>query len=368
MVGFKNLFSKNKNATQADKKIKAKAAPAAKPSLPNSTLMQIDPNTDLRLLLASRLTALFPAQSGQDVARLYAFVVQSLGTFALDEILKIRLALSTALKDYAFAPPKTVGDLMRDVERDVSEPILRFCAGLSDADLLDILRLHPAHWVLRAINEQGRDKISPSMSPDGDHTMSAEEIVLMAKEVSEWHEHKGAAPQMPAPVAAEMAEFINGAVSEILRGKGRFDTHTTQDVMHAFRRRMNLIDAHTKNTSSIPERIEMMLKQGGLSDDTIIDGLAVRDFDFVIGVVAFMADTQVSVIENVISARAPSPVVALCWKAGLSMRTALLLQQDLAQVSPKRLIYPKDGTDFPFSERAMIDQLAFLGVFPPKKS
>ena len=43
---------------------------------------------------------------------------------------------------------RLAGLLARDVERDVSEPILRFCAALSDRDLLDILKSHPASWVV----------------------------------------------------------------------------------------------------------------------------------------------------------------------------------------------------------------------------
>ena len=58
------------------------------------------------------------------------------------------------MKDYAKAPPKVVGQLARDVEREVAEPVLRFCLALSDDDLLDILKGHPESWVISTIAER----------------------------------------------------------------------------------------------------------------------------------------------------------------------------------------------------------------------
>jgi hypothetical protein len=60
--------------------------------------------------------------------------------------------------------------------------------------------------------------------------------------------------------------------------------------------------------------------------------------------------------------KAPKPIVALCWRAGLSMRFALRLQQEMAQIPHLDLIYPRGGTDYPLSEREMTVQLDFLGL------
>src|SRR5690606_18217495 len=99
-----------------------------------------DKDDTVRLNLAERLTALLPHLSESQHSQLYIFTAEALGTLALDEVLKIRVALSSALKDTGNAPPKVVGQLARDVERVVSEPILRYCAALQDDDLLDILK------------------------------------------------------------------------------------------------------------------------------------------------------------------------------------------------------------------------------------
>ncbi|MCB9983453.1 MAG: DUF2336 domain-containing protein [Rhodospirillales bacterium] len=127
-----------------------------------STVLADDDDSDVRLALAGRLVDLLPGASQDQQSQLYAFVVQALGTLALDEVLKIRVALSSTLKDHAHTPPKIAGQLARDVEQQVSEPILRFCSALSDTDLLDILKSHPASWVIEAI--ASRDSVSEELS------------------------------------------------------------------------------------------------------------------------------------------------------------------------------------------------------------
>ena len=59
--------------------------------------------------------------------------------------------------------------------------------------------------------------------------------------------------------------------------------------------------------------------------------------------------------------RKAKPVVALCWKAGLSMRFALRVQQEMAQIPASELLYPRDGTDYPMTTDELRWQLEFLG-------
>ena len=134
-----------------DPKVRRAVAENAAMPVQVSPVLATDRDQDVRLALAGRLVDLLPGMSQDKQSQLYAYVVQALGTLALDEVLKIRVALSSTLKDHAHTPPKIAGQLARDVEREVSEPILRFCAALSDDDLIGILKSHPASWVVQAI-------------------------------------------------------------------------------------------------------------------------------------------------------------------------------------------------------------------------
>lgn len=338
-----------------------------------------DNSADVRLALAARLVALLPHLSTEKQSQLYAFAVQSLGTLALDEVLKIRLALSSTLKDHAFAPPKVVAELARDVERDVSEPILRFCAALSDRDLLDILKSHPASWVVQAI--AGRSTVSRMVSAavigvddiSGGKVLlrnrgaeidlaTLQEIVEKAKNHKEWQEPLAVRPNLPFALARELAAFVDASIYEMLLGRPDFDAGMADEISDVFRRRLDFIRGDSKKKETADQRVKRLAKKGDLTDETITDALAVRETDFVYAALEQRSGVQEALWREVMEARSAKPIVALCWKAGVSMRTALTLQRDLAQISGKGLLYPKDGTDYPMNTGEIEWQLEFLGV------
>jgi hypothetical protein len=58
----------------------------------------------------------------------------------------------------------------------------------------------------------------------------------------------------------------------------------------------------------------------------------------------------------------PKPIIALCWKAGISPRTCVDVQKLAGRLQPRELIYPKGGTDYPLSPADIRWQLEFFGV------
>ncbi|MCC6597746.1 MAG: DUF2336 domain-containing protein [Alphaproteobacteria bacterium] len=345
-----------------------------------SPVLAADSDMDVRLALARRLVALLPDLSQDRQSQLYAFAVQALGTLALDEVLKIRIALSSTLKDHAHAPPKVAGQLARDVEREVSEPILRFCAALSDPDLLEILKGHPASWVIDAI--AGRDNVSEKVSEavietedsQGGRTLLQNEganltesllhtIVEMARRLPDWQKPIAARKRLPVSVARELAEFVDASVRDLLLKRGDFDEGTTEEIAAVFRRRVDFASAEQSTADGdSTERLRTLIREGRLDEDIISDALAMRDSDFVIGAVAYLAKTDHATVQRIFDMKAAKPIVALAWKASLSMRMALQLQKDVGRVDLKELIYPRGGTDYPLSREEIDWQLEFLGL------
>jgi uncharacterized protein (DUF2336 family) len=342
-----------------------------------SPVLAVDPDQDVRLALAGRLVELLPDVSRDKQSQLYAFVVQSLGTLALDEVLKIRKALSSTLKDHAYAPPKVAGQLARDVEREVSEPVLRFCAALSDEDLLDILRSHPASWVVQAI--AARDEVSEEVSEavievedgpggrvlienDGASLTEGvlQYIVEKARSFAEWHKPMAMRKSLPGSVARALAEFVDHSVRDILLNRDDFDPETAEEVAAVFRRRVDLVSGEEEG-ESVEVRLQRALDEGRLNEDLISDAIAMRDYQLAYGAIAHMTGAPLERIETIFDSRSAKAVVAISWLAGLPMRLALTLQRDVARIKPKELIYPKGGTDYPMSEDELNWQLEFLG-------
>ena len=75
-----------------------------------------------------------------------------------------------------------------------------------------------------------------------------------------------------------------------------------------------------------------------------------------------MANTSLTEVKRIFALQAAKPIVALSWKAGLSMRMALQLQKDMGHVLVRELIYPRDGTDYPMTAEELRWQLDFLGL------
>lgn len=343
-----------------------------------SPVLAIDPSQDVRLALAGRLVELLPDVSRDKQSQLYAFVVQALGTLALDEVLKIRKALASTLKDHAYTPPKIAGQLARDVEREVSEPILRFCAALSDDDLLDILKNHPAGWVIQAI--AARHQVSEDVSQavietedrPGGVTLIENEgasltesilayIVEKARAFPEWQKPVALRSALPTSIVKSLAEFVDSSVRDLLLSRGDFDPETTDEIATIFRRRIDLA-TEDEQEMSVEQRLQKALREGKLNEDLVHDAIGMRDYALAYGALAHLSGIAVEKIEAVFDSRSAKSVVAVTWKAGLSMRLALQLQKEAAHIPHKDLIYPRGGTDFPLSDDELKRQLDILNV------
>lgn len=361
---------------------KVRKAVAQNASLPLqvSTILAVDHDTDVRLALAQRLMDLLPDVSHDKQSQLYAFAVQALGTLALDEVLKVRLALSSTLKDHAHTPPKIAGQMARDVEREVSEPILRFCAALADDDLLDILRNHPATWVIEAIacrNEVSEDvsravidveDIQGGAALIGNETSSMSETLLQlivekARNFPEWQKPISIRKALPSYLAKELASFVEASVRDLLMLRGDFDPETTEEISAIFRRRLDYAAENPEEDDEPVEiRLQRAIKEGNLDEDKIADALGMRDYDFATGGIAYMAKVDFLDVKKILDMKHPKAIVALAWHAGLSMRMAFQLQKTIGEVQPKEIIYPKDGDDYPLTKDELNWQLDFLGL------
>ncbi|MCB9990881.1 MAG: DUF2336 domain-containing protein [Rhodospirillales bacterium] len=359
-----------------------KKALVKNPSTPvqASPILAGDKNEDIRMALAERLVKLLPELNSERHSQLYAFAVQALGTLALDEVLKIRKALSTALKDFGEAPPDVVSQLAKDIERDVSEPILKFCTAVPDDVLLEILKTHPASWAVQAI--AGRRKVSKLLSqavidtgdkPGGTTLIknngaeitnaTLEQIIERAKDYPEWQTHLASRAGLPPKMAKRLAKYADRSVRDLLLKRTDFDPKDAEEIAEVFKRRLDFAgEGDALADQSAEQRVKKLHKQGKLTEDIVADALAMRDREFVCAAMACLAGTDSATVEKIFGMKAGKPIVALTWKAKLTMRFALRLQKEMGHVQPKELVYPRDGTDYPLTHDEMVWQLDFLGI------
>lgn len=345
--------------------------------LHTSPTMARDKNVDVRLALAHRLMALLPELSEEQHSQLYAYAAQALGVLALDEVLKVRLALTSVLKDMACAPPQVVATLARDLERQVSEPILRYCAALPDQDLLEILSENSAEWVQEAIasrrqiGSQLAEKLSESRSVTVGKMLISNEgaeiaddtltkIVERARETPEWHKPLCLRTHLPAFLMKEIVRFVDASLHKFILERTDFDTDTRVEIEDTVKRRMRFLVDDKGQRIAPKDKVIALNKEGKLDEAVMSDALALREYDFIQMGLALKAKLPLPTVKRMIETRSAKAVTALTWRAGLSMRYALDLQRELAKVPHGELIYPRNGTDFPLSSEEMDFQIGFF--------
>ncbi|MEM6812076.1 MAG: DUF2336 domain-containing protein [Pseudomonadota bacterium] len=365
---------------EKDESEKVRKAVAKNKSTPlhASTALAKDGSQDVRLALAHRLIQILPEVSLDTQSRLYAFTVQALGTLALDKVLKIKKALTATLKDHAYAPPAVAIALAKDIEREVSEPILRLCTVIKDEDLIDILQSHPADWAAEAVAQRKTIGARLSLAVIKKENKKAGQLLLnnkgaeideevlyevieRARDFPEWHEPLVTNHSLPPELATRLSRFVDSSIRKLLLEKGQYDSETIEMISDATKRRMAM-DSSGDDEKTIKQKVHTLYAQNALDETLLSDHLAMRDKEFIVIALSFMVNAKIASVRKVFSYQKPKLVCAICWKAGLSMRFALRLQQELAQISSKELIYPKEGVDYPLTPEEMEWQLEFIGL------
>lgn len=362
-----------------DEDAQVRRAVAANPATPVQVSENLakDEDIDVKLHLIKRLGALLPALSEEQHAHLYAFAVQALGVLALDEVLKVRMALTSVLKDHAYAPPEVAKQLARDIEREVSEPILRYCAALSDEDLLDILSEHPSDWVVEAIasrvsvEEPVSDSVINTESRPGGRALilnkgakiseaTMHKIIEIARETPEWHKPLALRKHLSRDIIQDIMVFIDKSLHSLILNKTDFDKETRLMIRKTVTRRMGfLVD---KDGSRIDPRLKAkkLFKQEQLDDDAVGDALALREHDFVIYALSLKTGLDETMVRHILDTKSAKAATAMVWKAGLGMRLALEVQKQLLKLAPRDLLCPRAGSDYPLSEEDMTWQIEFF--------
>src|SRR5690606_14515965 len=102
-----------------------------------------------------------------------------------------------------------------------------------------------------------------------------------------------------------------------------------------------------------PLTVEAMTEafEKGCLGDELVTGAATLSYrQPVVAALSLLAGVPVHMVETVIDSRSGRGITALCWKAGLSMRTALAVQTHVAHVPSGNIVLPREGIDYPLQE------------------
>lgn len=365
-------------------------------------ILAADADEEVRAQLADKVARLLPSMPDTEAAGMARdYAVQTVELLARDELTRIRAILSEALKAASNVPHHVVMQLARDVELIVSAPVLEFSPLLTDEDLREIVEGAAQSGALSAIARRvglgagvadaivaSRDVSAVAALLANDSAQIREEtldlILDAAPSVESWHEPLVQRPNLPGAAAKRIAGFVAQSLLERLTLRRDLPPEALSEIRQVMQQRLDvaLPAAETPEApagretareagrekdgaSAMAEAeatVTKLLKANRLDSDAVQDAIERLDRNFVIQALAQAGRSPVPVVMRALETRNGRLITALVWRAKFSMRTAVMVQRDIAKVPPKMMLNARNGTDYPVGKNELEEQLRILGL------
>lgn len=349
-------------------------------------LLANDASEEVRHRLAAKVARLLPEMPDDEASKARELAIQTLELLAQDELARIRAALSEALKSSVHVPHHLVKQLALDVELIVSAPVLQFSPLLTDDDLREIVASSAQSGALSAIARRiglsgdvsgaiaaTRDVSAVTALLANDSAQIREEtldlILDAAPGIEVWHEPLVQRPNLPGRAAKRLAGFVAGRLLQLLSTRKDLPADVLSEVRQAMEKRLEvkLEEADEADEAQTPmaeaeAKVKKLIKDKKLDNDVVQDAIERGDRNFVLQALIQNGRIPLSVIQKAIDVRNGRLLTALVWRAKFSMRTAVMIQRDIARVPPRMMLNARNGSDYPMTEAELQDQLKILGL------
>jgi len=348
-------------------------------------ILSKDPDAEVRESLAEKIVRLAPELSAGDQDKVKRMAYDALETLARDELTRVRMILAESLKDVAGAPPAVIRKLAFDTELVVAGPILEHSPVLTDQDLIDIIENGSAAGRLSSISKRATvsENVSGYIAATGDENAVAlllanvsaqireetlDSIVDDAADIVSWHAPLVSRPQISNFAAKRLAGFVAANLIRVLSIRQDLDPDTLAEVKKAVAARIEqgeeqLLGAVDTEDTQTPlelaiEKVGKLHKSGELNEARVKKMLAGEGSEMVIAALAALAEIAVPAVQKTAQTQNVKGVVSICYKAGLSAKTAELVQTDLLDVGTDEILRAQGGS-FSMSEDDMEWQFEF---------
>jgi uncharacterized protein (DUF2336 family) len=360
---------------------KARRAVAANPAAPPhaNRLLADDDDEDVRAQLARKIARLLPNLPADASEKMLTLTVETLERLAQDQLPRVRRIVAEEIKMLDCVPKRMIDKLARDVE-DVAAPILEYSPLLSDADLVEIVSTAQACFALTAIAK--RRPLSANVSEaiataldvpavaallaNSDahiREQTLEKIIDHGSRIKEWHLPLVLRNDLSQRAIRRIAGFVSAALLDKLAQKNGLDEKARAQIAKGARERIDEPeDVLTDPMASAAMEVAALLREGKLDDAFVEKAAESGRREIVIAALAALGQTTPDVVRRIIQSGTAKPVVALVWRAKLSMRIAFKLQTFVMRLSAGELLPARDGVRFPLSEDEMLWHLNYFGI------
>lgn len=341
-----------------DPAVTVRAAVAMNPACPPSLDGAISQDADerVRTLLARKLAGGEGAKGG------------ALAALAADPALRVRAAVADGLKAAPDAPRGLILQLAQDAAPTVCDPVIRLSPLLTDADLLALLAAppHPAAAIAVASRPGLGAALADAVAAGGDGVAirallcgsaaiaeaTLDALAEQAAPHPDWHGPLVRHPLLTPRAMEALAGFVAAPLLDVLAQRADLDPA----VARALRRRMAAVSpdaAPDDGEEAQMAALRQLDEAGRLNEATLIDAARAGDLRRVAAVLAVAGGLTLAAVDRAAAQRHARALIGLAWKAGFSMRAALVAQVALGRLGPGALILAGPDGAFPLTPDEM---------------
>jgi uncharacterized protein (DUF2336 family) len=356
----------------------AVAANLATPARVNRLLAD-DGADEVRAELAAKIARLMPGLAARENEETVALTIATLELLARDSAVKVRAILADEIKHLDCVPHQVALRLANDVETLVSMPIVEYSPLLSDADLMEIIAGGQVQQVLTAVarrrplSEDVSDALVQSLdvptvaallvNPDARiRKQTLDRIIEEAEAIESWHLPLVLRADLSARAVRRIGSFVGASLIEQLTARGDLSETTRTHLGRRLRARLEQDGNVDRNPDNAVQSIAAAKARGTLDDAFVENAAAMGHRETVILALASLAQVPEATVRRILDQRSAKPLVALVWRAHLSMRTAFKIQTGVMKLTGRDLLPARGGINFPLSKEEMRWHLSYFDI------
>jgi uncharacterized protein (DUF2336 family) len=288
----------------------------------------------------------------------------------------VRMALANTVNSLGTVPKSVAITLAEDTEDAVAIPILEFSSLLDDQDLMGLIvgGFRKARLSALASRPELNASLSEAVVDTGDDAAISTLLKNEAAEISDdafdallnqagnspkWLDILAVREAVPDSTLLKVARMASAALLKKLKARSGLDLSVVSEIDNAIEQECaaNPGDqVQEQKEETLEERIEKMHANGKLTAKIVMKAVSSRDVEFVSVAMAKIAGVPAAEVRKVFSTPSAKSVLALAWRCDFSIKNAVTLQKDIAQIPNSKLLVATDEGGYPLSDDELLWQ------------
>ncbi|MBM3617833.1 MAG: DUF2336 domain-containing protein [Alphaproteobacteria bacterium] len=340
-----------------------------------ASLNQVDES--IRLHLTQKLALLLPEVPSSTKSELLQHILDVMSLLAKDQAGRVRQIIAEELGAFYNAPAELVKKLAWDDVYEVASPILEFSPLLSDRDLLDIIQGSTLPGVPEAISRRSTvsedvadalvhhvteghidergERIISNLLDNPQANLSENALVTIAEHSEDheiWHAPLLSRPALTIRTVNTIARFVSHSLIADMESRRMLSKEMAENLSKSVTHRLQ--NPHYDREREAEKEALNLYTQGLLDAEYIAESLELGEKELVTAALGLLTGLPKETVKKILGADDAKAATALVWKAGIPMRTAIQVQLKLAKIHYTKILYAKNGQDYPLTEEEML--------------